>query len=894
MNVRVVLPGPPGPPGAPGQTWSVIDRDLSAPPVSPAIGDTYIVGAAPTGAWAGHVNHVAIWSGVGWLFTVPKSGAHAWMQDEPAPSIYFDGSAWAPAVFQILAARYPIRSISKAAGDGVTDDRSALIAARNLGKPLSGEGRTYAVNGQFSLISDLDIANARLKQLAHAASNEVRTIYGENVDRTRLNDIIVDRNGDGTVGTIAGGGAAGAYLTGGRDHHWGRVEVFGSDKGTGIYLLFLHDSDFDDLFVHDMFNEDTTTLDDQLQGVSFSNVRNCRLRARVRNLFSKATTLSSGAAIGTGTYYGAIATGTAIVSATSTSVVMASDASAVDDAYNAMQMVVIAGTGAGYANTIIDYVGSTRTASFVIPWPVTLDATSRVAVRSSIYSRGFAGGSCRDCQLISLAVQFVDQGCDITSGGGHPGLQVLDGEVRDCATWGFKFANAQQYLNLGNLSAIRCGHSGFVFQGDLTHDIDCFGTVAYDTGYGTIWPLTATTGYHIANVSAPTFPKGIRLDGARAISSIGNMAYGAWSNVPTIDPLSPNERFGFRSIGHTIAPTFGNWEEDIPLSNMLINGDFAIDQRLVTAPADGAYVHDRWHVLTQSNPLTVGSLSNAENQQAKSIRLTQSNAGAQRMGLAQIVESVTCQQMRAKAITLSGRVRFSSSATIRYAIYEWTGTADAVTKDVVNDWTSSTYTGGNFFVASTFNILAVGSIALTANTWADIPDLVATVGTSANNLGVFLWTEATAAQNVTLDFGLLQLQQGRRATPFVKRSFAEQFEQCLRFYEKSFQLANAPVNNVGSAGGAAAFAAITAAATTNRSSQVSFKARKRGNPTITTYNPSAANADMRDTTAAADCTATNVGNSSQSGFTISATGPAGGAVGDLWAVHWTAESEIGV
>lgn len=39
----------------------------NAPPGSPADGDTYIVGAAGSGAWAGHSNAIAIFYG-GWIF----------------------------------------------------------------------------------------------------------------------------------------------------------------------------------------------------------------------------------------------------------------------------------------------------------------------------------------------------------------------------------------------------------------------------------------------------------------------------------------------------------------------------------------------------------------------------------------------------------------------------------------------------------------------------------------------------------------------------------------------------------------------------------------------------------------------------------------------------------
>ncbi len=41
---------------------SVRDRDLAAPPASPADGDRYIVGSGATGDWAGWDGDVALWT----------------------------------------------------------------------------------------------------------------------------------------------------------------------------------------------------------------------------------------------------------------------------------------------------------------------------------------------------------------------------------------------------------------------------------------------------------------------------------------------------------------------------------------------------------------------------------------------------------------------------------------------------------------------------------------------------------------------------------------------------------------------------------------------------------------------------------------------------------------
>lgn len=68
---------------------------LNTPPASPSNGDSYIVGTAPTGAWAGQGNKVARYSSVttGWDFFTPKQG---WkLYDQTTSTRYeYTGSAW--------------------------------------------------------------------------------------------------------------------------------------------------------------------------------------------------------------------------------------------------------------------------------------------------------------------------------------------------------------------------------------------------------------------------------------------------------------------------------------------------------------------------------------------------------------------------------------------------------------------------------------------------------------------------------------------------------------------------------------------------------------------------------------------------------------------------------
>lgn len=72
---------------------AVLDRDLAAPPATPADGSRYIVATSPSGAWTGHTNEIAAYQDGAWAFYVPQEGWIAWLSDENGAAV-FDGVAW--------------------------------------------------------------------------------------------------------------------------------------------------------------------------------------------------------------------------------------------------------------------------------------------------------------------------------------------------------------------------------------------------------------------------------------------------------------------------------------------------------------------------------------------------------------------------------------------------------------------------------------------------------------------------------------------------------------------------------------------------------------------------------------------------------------------------------
>ena len=79
---------------------NVISVATNTPPGSPSNGNTYVVGSAPTGAWATHANSIAYWStdnpatpGGEWEFYTPATGWIVGNQTDSTAYI-FNGTAW--------------------------------------------------------------------------------------------------------------------------------------------------------------------------------------------------------------------------------------------------------------------------------------------------------------------------------------------------------------------------------------------------------------------------------------------------------------------------------------------------------------------------------------------------------------------------------------------------------------------------------------------------------------------------------------------------------------------------------------------------------------------------------------------------------------------------------
>jgi hypothetical protein len=138
----------------------------------------------------------------------------------------------------------------------------------------------------------------------------------------------------------------------------------------------------------------------------------------------------------------------------------------------------------------------------------------------------------------------------------------------------------------------------------------------------------------------------------------------------------------------------------------------------------------------------------------------------------------------------------------------------------------------------------------------------------------------------------VQLEGGSVATEFEFIPFDLTLHRCKRYFQKNFKYATTPAQNIGINQSEHSWVAILAGALADRGPSVYFNPIMRDTPTVVLFNPAAANAEARDATAGADCTATSFVTISEVGFFPIATGAAGTAVGNRLAVNWTADVRL--
>lgn len=150
---------------------------------------------------------------------------------------------------------------------------------------------------------------------------------------------------------------------------------------------------------------------------------------------------------------------------------------------------------------------------------------------------------------------------------------------------------------------------------------------------------------------------------------------------------------------------------------------------------------------------------------------------------------------------------------------------------------------------------------------------------------------ATAGQAITVEFsagtlGKVQLESGSVASNFERRPYSVELSMCQRYFHKTFPMTVVPAQNAGVTGAMQGTMFFSGSAFCFHDN---FPVRMRVAPTIVTFNPSAANAQIRNITANADYSAT-AGTGTETFVDIAAN--TNGSLGSAAAVHYTASAEL--
>lgn len=221
-----------------------------------------------------------------------------------------------------------------------------------------------------------------------------------------------------------------------------------------------------------------------------------------------------------------------------------------------------------------------------------------------------------------------------------------------------------------------------------------------------------------------------------------------------------------------------------------------------------------------------------------------------------------------------------TSGTLNYAFVVGTGA----------EGKSAGFTSPTNVISGSVNLVGVTSISATSA--ANVPS------TATQGEIKFTWTPVgTAGAQDWWILDNLQLESGTIATEFEYMPFDLMLKECERHYCKTFPYDTAPVTNGGVAGALSAIA--IGDETLNRAVNVlwQFRTPMRTSPTITTYNPSAANANWRNITGAIDWAgAVSVNPSSvasaERAFITAGTGGSTGATGHHVAIHAAASADL--
>ena len=347
---------------------------------------------------------------------------------------------------------------------------------------------------------------------------------------------------------------------------------------------------------------------------------------------------------------------------------------------------------------------------------------------------------------------------------------------------------------------------------------------------------------------------------------------------------------------------------NVPASNILLNGAMDLDQARegasVVVPPDGVSPRigpDGWAGLASADTAvgttTIQRVADAPAGSTYSLKFTAGTGGTVGGGVfAQLYQAVTVADSlpfnwgtaNARPVTVSGFLKASVAGQysvclqnavnydrayvhmVTVAANTWTPFSFTAAGDTAGTWTGQVE-------AFYLNVFAFGTVS-TSN--LDVWQAGSTIGTN----------QVQYQAGATLQITNMKIEIGATPTPFDHGNFADLLARAQTRYAKTFPQGVAPAQNAGVAG---ALCVKNPIAIGDPSIFWQWPDMVMA-PAITTYNPSAANANWRNITAAADvAVAVDPGSalSSSSGVLI-ATSATVTTLGDILAIHAVRDASL--
>lgn len=357
--------------------------------------------------------------------------------------------------------------------------------------------------------------------------------------------------------------------------------------------------------------------------------------------------------------------------------------------------------------------------------------------------------------------------------------------------------------------------------------------------------------------------------------------------------------------------------------NTLTNGGMSIQQRVAAASTAIAgistttragVVADRWSVTTSvASNLNWAQIDTSGTPETGLLAryygsIISATAGKKVM-ISQFIINSEMAHLRGQKVRVSIKhnQKVGSGQTFKLGLLELnaSGTVDVCPAFLSGAWSTTTGvdpawgtnlaaiapdaapTGENGTITGSYlNITSV------ATTWTR-SSAVFTVPATSKNLVVVFFSNATGGTTDNISISEIQLTQGPDIIDYVAAPLALELIRCQRFFCKSFSMPTVPATNLGVTTGNIKWTAGVAGAVAGTWGRAQFPVDMWKVPTITLFNPAAANAQVRQIGATAgDCTSSSGSQITTQSCDFTCTPGASAVVGTILGVHYTAEAEF--